>query len=103
MKLRQHKGGYDESMATVVEIEPTKAAILQAILFAQLVRLPHPLTEDQIIVAPYVYDSRNGWNTHSVVIKDWGVYGFTDGPVREPDTLPADMMRGPDGNEVFRW
>lgn len=103
MKLRQHRGVYVESMTTVIEIEPTKTALLQAVVASGMIGLPDPLTEDQISVEPYKHDSRNGWYTHIVTLKDWGVYGFTDGPLREPSAISADMMRGPDGNEVFRW
>lgn len=88
MKLRQHKGGYDESMATTVELESTKAALLQAITNSGLIRIPNPLTEDQIHVEPVKIDSRNGWNTHIVTIQGWGVYGYTDGPLN-PGTFTS--------------
>jgi hypothetical protein len=83
MKLRQHKGGYDESMATTVEIEPTRQSLLQAIIDSGMIGIPEPLTEDQISVEPYKHDSRNGWYTHIVTIKNWGIYGLTDGPTQE--------------------
>jgi hypothetical protein len=82
MKLRQHMGVYSESMATTVEIEPTRQALLQAILDSGMTGVPDPLIEDHLGVTPGMgRDSRNGWNTHIVTIKDWGVYGYTDGPV----------------------
>ena len=81
MKLRQHKGGHTESMATMVEIEPTRAALLQAIRASGMIGLPEPLTEDHLGVTFASIDTRNHWNTHIVTIKDWGVYGYTDGPM----------------------
>jgi hypothetical protein len=81
MKLRQHKGGYAESMATVVDIEPTKAALLQAIIESGMIGMPDPLTEDHLGVTFASVDMRNRWNTHIVTVKDWGVYGYTDGPM----------------------
>lgn len=82
MKLRQHRGGYSESMATTIEIEPTRPALLQAILASDMIGMPDPLTEDMIgVTSGMGRDPRNGWDTHIVTIKDWGVYGYTDGPV----------------------
>lgn len=81
MRLRQHKGGYAESMATMVEVEPTRPALLQAILDSGMVGLPESLTEDHLGVTFASVDPRNHWNTHIVTIKDWGVYGYTDGPL----------------------
>jgi hypothetical protein len=80
MKLRQHKGSYSESMATTVEIEPTYQALLQSILSSGVPDLPNPLTKDHLGVTLVSIDPRNGWKTtHIVTIKDWGVYGYTDG------------------------
>jgi hypothetical protein len=81
MKLRQHRGGYAESMATVIDIEPTKAALLQAILDSGEMWLPKPLTEDHIGITFASIEPRSGWHTHIVTVKDWGVYGYTDGPL----------------------
>jgi hypothetical protein len=88
MKLRQHRGGFQESMETTIEIEPTKAALLQAITNSDMRGLPLDLTEDQVTVEPYTFgpyqsshDPRNGWNTHIVTLQGWGVFGFTDGPL----------------------
>jgi len=74
-KFRQHRGGYAESMATVVN----------ARTFADLDRIVNgflagPSTKGRITVKPYSsgVDSRNGWDTH-VVMLDGGVVGFTDG------------------------
>lgn len=81
MKIRQHRVPYRESMATTLEVEPTKAAILRTILSSGTVDLPEGLTKDDIFVERYAYDPCNGWNAYSVVIRNWGLYGFTDGPL----------------------
>ena len=81
MKLRQHRGGFSESMATVVEIEPTRSTLLQAIRASDMIGLPESITEDHLRVIPTGIDTRNRWDTHIVTIKDWGIYGYTDGPL----------------------
>jgi hypothetical protein len=69
-------------MATTVEIEPTRQALLQAIIASGMIGVPDPLTEDHLGVTKAMrVDPRNDWDTHIVTIKDWGVYGYTDGPV----------------------
>ena len=84
MKLRQHRELFFDSMATTVEIEPTKSALLASM---QSVMSPWgvALTPGMVSVSPYGgVDPRNGWDTHIVVIVGHGVYGFTDGPLRDP-------------------
>lgn len=83
MKLREHRRLLDESLATTIEIEPTREALLGAINAAMLGWSGFPVTEAAVSVKPYCFDDRIGWNTHIVCIKDWGVYGFTDGSVTE--------------------
>lgn len=77
-------------MATVIEIEPTKAALLQAVLNLELIGFPSDTTPDQITIEPYLFgaymsshDPRNGWDTYIVTIQGWGVIGFTDSPLTE--------------------
>jgi hypothetical protein len=83
MKLRRHRGGYEESMETTIEIEPTKTALLKAIQDSALIGLPTDLTEDHLSVSQAGMDQRNGWDTYLVTIEGWGVYGYTDGPLKE--------------------
>lgn len=80
MKLRQHRGGLAESMETVVEIEPTKDALMAAV-HSVLSRSGFELTDDMLHVEPYAFDSRIQWDAHIVTIDGYGVYGFTDGPL----------------------
>jgi len=59
-------------MATVVEIDPTIAAL------QLLLNVKNP---KRILVEPYCFDSRIGWDTYIVTV-DHRAVGFTDGPVR---------------------
>ena len=74
-KFRQHRGGYAESMATVVDAG-TLADVEQIVNGF----LSGPSTKGRVEVKPYSsgVDSRNGWDTH-VVLLDGSVVGFTDG------------------------
>ena len=60
MKLRQHRGGFEESMQTTIEIEPTKEALLQAIQNSNRIGLPSNLTQDQITVEAYLFGPDKG-------------------------------------------
>lgn len=84
MKIREHRETLDESMETVEEIDPTMEAIASFInrkYAGWLGDLPFPVKRIKVI--PYTFDTRIGWDTHIVVIEDFGVFGFTDGPVQE--------------------
>lgn len=80
MRYRQHKGGYAESMATVVEIDSTREALLRAVL-ESLPDLDQVRPED-IEASPYGADRRNGWDTHLVTVHGYGIVGYTDGPLQ---------------------
>ena len=79
MKLRLYRGGLAESMATIVEIEPTMEALLQEVRkeMANVISFP----DSALTIKPYGFDSRTNWNTYIVEIQSFGVYGFTDGPL----------------------
>lgn len=77
-QFRFHRGGYAESMATVV---PAKTMDdLLAIYKGSLSEEPGSL---DLTVVPYSgIDKRNNWDTHVVQVRDClngGVVGFTDG------------------------
>ncbi len=81
MKFRFHAGGYNESMATAFECSSTVKALKQSIRR----RNPFPFVSNDfknIVVKPYGtgIDSRNGWDTHIVLIDGYPI-GFTDGPI----------------------
>ena len=82
MKLREHRGGLAESMATVVEIEPTLGAVVARV---RQVLAPWgvKIKKREVKVAPYCFDDRIGWDTHVVTVEGYGVFGFTDGPVAD--------------------
>lgn len=88
MKIRMHKGGFDESMATCENIESSMAAISRYLYRydSEVLRLVD-LRVDLCSPKP---DARNGWaETYSVSVKGYGGFNtvaFTDGPVstKEP-------------------
>ncbi len=84
MKFREHRGSLTDSMATVLEIEPTKHA-LAAVMAQRLGDYGMSVTEDMIHVYPYGYDSRIGWDAHIVTVNGKAI-GFTDGPLEQKET-----------------
>lgn len=80
MKIRLHCGGFEESMATVREIEPTKAAVIAVVRTCYRLAPDYPV---KVKTTKYADDPRNGWKTYIVVIDGFGTFGFTDGPLRD--------------------
>lgn len=80
MKFREHRGGLKESLATCVELPPTRAA-LAAHLKPWLEPLRVPVSEAALHIHYYAYDDRIQWDTHIVMLDGFGPVGFTDGPV----------------------
>ena len=77
MKIRIHRGGFAESMATAQEIEPNCYAV------AHYLR-QYGIPDDDTVFESYDgVDSRNGWITHMVTVDGFPV-AFTDG-------LPAEF------------
>lgn len=91
MKFRQHRGGLQDSLATVVEIADKKAlvAYLRALFQHWNKELPgvdcnYPrIDADTVKVEKYVFDERINWDTHIVLVKGYGPIGFTDGPCED--------------------
>lgn len=80
MKFREHRGGLNESMMTLVEL-PDRPALV-----AHVEKLLRPYyfqeVDSRLRVDPYGRDTRIGWeNLHIVILKGYGVVGFTDGPL----------------------
>lgn len=77
MRFREHRGGLNESMSTVVELDPTIDALkahLNGILENWKVTRPLKLN-----ITHYAYDSRINWDTYMVKAEGSGfVVGFTD-------------------------
>ncbi len=81
MKLREHRGGLYDSLATTIEIEPTIEALENAIKYS--LRNLWNLKCGSVHLSYYGYDQRINWSCHIVTIDGFGVYGFTDGPLME--------------------
>jgi hypothetical protein len=81
--FREHRGSLDESMKTVIEIEPTKEALRALVVerFKQLGIVWLIRDRDQVRVDRQGFDERTGWDTHIVTVDNWGPVGFTSGPV----------------------
>ena len=82
MKLRQHRGSLAESLATEVEIYNTLHA-LHTYVARDLKQFDVVVQPEQIKVSFYVHDPRTCSNTYLVEVEGYGVYGFTDQPLRE--------------------
>lgn len=85
MKIRAHRELLEDSVLTVLDIEPTKNAVYDYFLLQ--IKDPElamawmdKYDRGDVEVKPYGYDSRIGWNTHIVTLKGDAV-GFTDGPL----------------------
>jgi len=83
MKLRQHRGSLADSMDTVVEIPATLDALVEHIRqeFSIFPDMEGRVTVETVHVHKSVFDERIGWDTHTVTVDGYGVYGMTDGPV----------------------
>lgn len=84
MKIRMHRGGLAESIATQQTIEPTMVAVmayLKCELGSFLELFPKQL--DGLVVEPYADgpDERIGWAQTYVVNTSTGVVAFTDEPI----------------------
>jgi hypothetical protein len=61
MKIRMHRGGFEEAMATAAEIDASTSAV-RSYLTA------HHVPFGELLCAYYGFDSRNGWNTYIITI-----------------------------------
>lgn len=78
MKFREHRGGLDDSLKTVVEVTDREALALYC---ANLLRpFNVPCLAECLQVERYGFDERIDWDTHIVTLPGYGVLGFTDGP-----------------------
>jgi len=81
MKFRFHRGGFQESMDTTIEVKNMDELI-------DHLNLPHKLTFQHCGL-----DSRNGWDTYYVVANDV-VIGMTDGLFVSMSTVKPDSVAG---------
>lgn len=96
MQIREHRRELAESMATVAEIAPTKEAIAAHVAAAWKGWQDSDVTPEKVSVEKYGegVDSRNGWDTHIVLIKGSGPFGFTDGPLTPNTKLTGSPESG---------
>ena len=87
MRFREHRGGLEESLKTVVELAD------RAALVGHVRRLLEPFDfrgdiDAGLHIEPYawfdkdkaIWDERVHWHTYIVTLENYGVVGFTDGP-----------------------
>ena len=83
-KFRSHRGGFEESMSTVVEVSNIDE------LLAHINKSRRSNDEIHSVNLSYsAYDSRNGWDTYYVSIPGEGVVGFINGDPTKTDEAPA--------------
>lgn len=81
MKFREHRGGFDDSMSTVVEVADRAALLDHMRKLLQPYPSAPPVTDETVRIESYYgVDKRNGWDTHIVILKDYGPFGYTDSP-----------------------
>lgn len=82
--FREHRGGFAESMATMHELEGTKASLLTYLKGRMLISAD--ATPEMVEVTHYANDPRGWLDTYIVVSKDpafEGVLGYTNGPLAD--------------------
>lgn len=88
MKYREHRGNLKSSMETTIEIEGTKESLYNVILDS------YDCTIDMLHVSPYGgIDERTGWDTHIVTVDGYGVFGFTDGDLKQNELIAKPAYR----------
>lgn len=77
LKFREHRGGLQESMETVVEVVGRSDLAMH---LADV--LGRTVTPAALSSSPYGgMDNRIGWDTHLVMLEGFGPVGFTDAPL----------------------
>ena len=73
MLVRQHRGGYQESMDTVVEV----ASMTELVSYFN--KFGCPISENDVTFEHACYDSRNDWDTYYIMdTKDNIVLGMAN-------------------------
>jgi len=75
IQFREQRGSLRDSMATRVELAGRK----ELVLHIRKLLSDRMIDEEEIEIKPYAYDSRTGWETYLVSVRDYGVVGFSDG------------------------
>ena len=79
--FRPHRGGLAEAMEEVKEVSSFDELV--NMVDTELSKFDHGLQIDEntVKMSAYGYDHRIDWDTYSVVLKNYGVLGFTSGPL----------------------
>ena len=77
--FRPQRGGLAEAMAEVMVFRSRTELI--SFLNEDLAQYSLKIDEDKFRIEPYGYDERIGWDTYIVSMDDYGVFGFTNGPL----------------------
>ena len=77
MKFRPQRGSLEDSMKEIVELLPTREALIAHLYSDHLC-----MWGDDVHVIPYVYDYRINWDTQAVVVNDY-IVGFTNQPLEK--------------------
>ena len=75
--FREHRGTLEDSMATVVTINNREELVRH--IADKLTAFGVDVQPENIQVSPYAKDERIDWDTYIVVLKGYGVVGFTNG------------------------
>ena len=77
--VREHRGSLADSMETVRPVRDRDELV--AVIRESLAPFGCVVDEAQIDVEPYCVDSRIGWDTYLISIKNYGVWGMANGPL----------------------
>lgn len=81
MRYRDHRGGLDESMGTVVVMLRTMDALVEHLNTKEYF-LNRKIVADDLEFHVAGFDDRTGWNTVWVKLKGFGVLGCIDGEIK---------------------
>jgi hypothetical protein len=79
-RFRSHKGSLEASLETTVEVADLDGLIAYLVRdFAPFLQMDDKITRKTVSIKNYGgIDERCGWDTHLVIIDDYGVAGMTD-------------------------
>ena len=96
-KFRSHRGGFEESMSTVVEVSNIDE------LLAHINKSRRSNDEIHSVNLSYcAYDSRNGWDTYYVSIPGEGVVGFINGDPAKTDEARKEVWEESEAGKAAR-
>lgn len=90
MKIRLHRGSFEDSMKTMEEIEPTLEAIHA---FLTKSRVLGYTPNDEIAVRVYSKEPARGWKAEYVVTLDGSAVAFTDEPISDVTNIVVNRFR----------